>query len=179
MKINYNLKCDQKPLIDTVIESLYQNKEKESVKLIKWEKVTTEWLNFPLPNDELDRKNWINYRSMWVKKLNETFIEAKYPCHLEVQRGEGVWLLINGAVVIKKISKRGKKIKSDINGTIKIFDELISCFPKEQKALNHFKNISSNMMFAISGMIFNSNLPEEVKVSFLSEFNKGLPAIEQ
>jgi hypothetical protein len=179
MKIRYYLKYEQKPLIESIIESLYQNRDKESVKLITWEKITTDWLNLSLPNDEIDRKNWIQWRSMWIKQFNDTFIEAKYPCHLEVQRGEGAWLLINGAVVTKKISKRGRKIKADINTTIKIFDELINCFPKEQKSLNHFKNISSNMMFAISGMIFNSNLPNEVKMAFLSEFNKGLPAIEQ
>ena len=166
--------------IDYVVEKLHN--EKDKVTEISWEKFTTDYMKYPLPNgDELMRNKWVDLRASWVAAINERFIDVRYPYHLEVVWGIGVELLSDNHAAIKKVVK---KVKRQATATVKTTTECrrlaeSKIYPKMNRLFSSIDNTMRNCMMMVWGEIDQDpKLPKNKKEELKKALRSGLPPSE-
>lgn len=166
--------------IDHVVERLHN--ERNEVTEISWELFTTEYMGFDLPNgDELTRSKWVDFRSTWVSRINERFIELRYPHHLEVVWGVGVELLSDNPAVMKKVVKRVRKQATATANATHECRRLIDSkmFPRMNRLLSFVDDTMRNSMLMVIGHIDSDNrIPKNKKLELKQAIRQGLPPSE-
>ncbi len=164
--------------IDYAVEKLYNEKDTDQLQ-ISWEKFTTDYMKLPLPNgDELLRNKWIDFRPTWVARINDRFIDVKYPLHLEVIWGTGVELYVENLAAMKKVVK---KVRRQAKATT---DATMECrrlaetkmFPRMKGLFALIDDTMRNVMFNVIGQIDSDpKLPKTKKEELKAAIRKGLP----
>jgi len=179
MKTNYALNESDNSIIEHIVENMYQNKEKLIGKTISWETLTTNYFDFELPDNDMDKIYWVRMRPIWVSSLNKKFIECNYPCRLSTVYGYGVNLLIHGSAISDTLAKRTKRVTKAIQLSINLFDDMQMAFPEAKKILKISSDIMTETLFGILGRIDNSRLPTSQRNELKRIIQKSLPESDE
>jgi hypothetical protein len=152
-------------LIYEVVERIHEESAELQGAIISWEEFTQEFMGFDMPTDDVERIRWVDFRPTWVKAINDAFIEAKYPYHLEIKHNMGVYLLVEKSAALKKISKRTKKQVSMYRNSLKEITSLLESgsYPTLIPAFKWFNESVRTSMFSFIGQIDTAKLPKSQK----------------
>ncbi len=166
--------------IDHVVERLHN--EKDKVTQISWENFTTDYMGFDLPNgDEVVRNKWVDLRSTWVNRINQRFLEVRYPHHLDVVWGFGVELLSDNPAAMRKVVKKIRRQASATSDATHECRRLIDSkmFPRMHKLLSFVDDTMRNSMMMVIGHIdSDQRIPKNKKAELKQAIRKGLPPSE-
>jgi hypothetical protein len=162
-------------LIEFIAERLYQKREKLDGILISWDTLTGDYFKKDIPEDELERKQWIEERAIWVVKLNEMFLRNNYPVRLKVVYGKGINLkhdkeAVND-VVVTKLADTVRKMEK----TRKLFKDLQPGFPDAKKMLAAAERSINDTIYGFLGRIEASKLSQDNKSKLKALVQECLP----
>jgi len=176
---DYTLTDYPDELLASVCEKFYQGKENLVGNLISWEEITTNYLNLELPDSELERRYWVSLRSNWIRKMNSSFIQFKYPVRFKVFHSKGVQLYSDNHAVNSAISQGMKKVSNAIRNYSELFDSMRVCYPEATKLLGSASKMMTETLYGITGRIDSSKLPESTKTNLKAIVQRCLPIEEE
>ena len=175
----YALRKTDKMKIKNLAERIFQVRESLIGRTIGWDDFTEKYMKLPIPNTDLERIQCVQYRTTWIDALNKEMVKQKYACKLFVVFNQGISILINGSASELTIRKRTRKISNVLGTTIEAVDDLKECFPEAAKLLEAYSKITIENLYAFSGRIDNSKLPQAIKRELKKIIQKSLPPSEE